>query len=299
MAVKTGVLLEKLFKKAGVDTNIEELKPLFAIDTDIADEYANKVDTSLLTLEAAKGNPEINRLLRKNHFDAVDAKLVDIIKESGVTLDESYEKEPNTLLKINMLSKALIEAGKKKAEANNKEGVHETLKKQADEFAAKEAAYQKQLKEISDSVISKENEFKSIRENDLTDFEVSKILLGKDYIFPKEMDSSVKVQTAYGTVKNELAKKGLILKRSEGGQLVITDKDGNPAYDERHNKISDTNSFIDGVLAQNKLLKINDDPNNQHQGQGSNGAPFIPGGNGNKNSAVISELDAQIANLPG
>ena len=55
MAVKTGILLEKLFKKAGIDTNNEELKPLFAIDTDIADEYANKVDGSLLTLEAAKG----------------------------------------------------------------------------------------------------------------------------------------------------------------------------------------------------------------------------------------------------
>jgi len=299
MAVKTGVLLEKLFKKAGVDTNIEELKPLFAIDTDIADEYANKVDTSLLTLEAAKGNPEINRMLRKSHFDTVDQKLVDIIKESGVTLDENYEKEPNTLVKISMLSKALIEAGKKKAEATGKEGVHETLKKQADEFAAKEAAYQKQLKEISDSFVSKENEFKSIRENDLTDFEVSKILLGKDYVFPKEMDSSIKVQTAYGTVKNELAKKGLVLKRGEGGQLVITDKDGNPAYDERHNKISDTNSFIDGVLAQNKLLKINDDPNGQQQQQGSNGAPIIPGNRGFKNSAVINEIDAQIANLPG
>lgn len=299
MAVKTGVLLEKLFKKAGVDTNIEELKPLFAIDTDIADEYANKVDTSLLTLEAAKGNPEINRMLRKSHFDTVDQKLDEIIKESGITVDENYAKEPNTLVKIATLSKALIDAGKKKAEATNKEGVHETLKKQAEEFATKEAQYQKQLKEISDSVLAKETEFKSIRENDLTDFEVSKILLGKDYIFPKELDSNVKVQTAYGTIKNELAKKGLVLKRGEGGQLVITDKDGNPGYDDRHNKITDTNSFIDGVLAQNKLLKINDDPNNQQQQQGSNGNHFIAGGQGNKNSAVISELDAQIANLPG
>lgn len=299
MAVKTGVLIERLFKKAGIDTNIEELKSLFSIDAEIPDEYANKVDGALLTLEAAKGNPEINRMLRKSHFDTVDQKLVDIIKESGVTLGEDYEKEPNTLAKISMLSKALIEAGKRKAEVNNKEGVQDQLKKLSDEFAAKEASYQKQLKESSDNYTAKEKEFSTTRESDLTDFEVSKKLLGKDYIFPKEMDSAVKVTTAYSTLKNELAKNGFLLKRGESGHLVITDKEGNPAYDQKHNKISDVDQFIDGVLAQNKLLKINDANDNNNSNNASNGTNLIPNNKGEKNAAVINELGAQLANLPG
>lgn len=297
MAVKTGILLEKLFKKAGIDTTNEEFKPLFALDADIADEYANKVDSSLLTLEAAKGNPEINRMLRKSHFDTVDQKLIDIIKESGVTLSEDYEKEPNTLVKIGILSKALKDAGKKEALAAKNENVHETLKKQADEFAIKEREIQNQLKTLTDTLTAKETEFKSIRESDLTDFDLDKILLGKDYIFPKEMDGSVKVNTAKGVVKTELAKLGLIVKRDEAGQLVITDKDGQPGWTKNHEKV-ETNSFIDGVLAQNKLLKINDSGSQQQGQNGSNGTHLIPGSNGQKNSAVISELDAQLANLP-
>lgn len=297
MAVKTGVLLEKLFKKAGVDVNTEALKPLFAIETEMPDEYANKVDGSLLTLEAAKGNPEINRMLRKSHFDTVDQKLVDIIKESGVTLGEEYEREPNTLLKIGMLSKALIDAGKKKAEADNKGGLHEQLKKQADEFATKEANYQKQLKDIADSLTAKEKEFVATRETDLTEFNLDKLLSGKDYIFPKEMDSDVKVNAAKLAVKNELAKQGLIIKRNEAGQLVITDKDGNPGYTKTHEQV-ETNSFIDGVLAQNKLLKINDPNVNNGTNNGSNGTPGFAANRGNKNTAVINEISAQLAHLP-
>ncbi|MEO9145086.1 MAG: hypothetical protein ABI237_05965 [Ginsengibacter sp.] len=297
MAVKTGVLIEKLFKKAGIDTNNEELKPIFAIDTEMPDEYANKVDGALLTLEAAKGNPEINRMLRKSHFDTVDQKLVDIIKESGVTLGDDYEKEPNTLLKIGILSKALIDAGKRKAESTNKEGVHEQLKKQADEFAGKEATYQKQLKDIADSMSAKEKEFYNTRETDLTEFNLDKVLSGKDYIFPKEMDSDVKVNAAKLAVKNELAKQGLVIKRNEAGQLVITDKEGNPGYTKTHEKV-ETNSFIDGVLAQNKLLKIND-PENNNGNNGSNGTQNnISNNRGNKNTAVINEINAQLAHLP-
>jgi hypothetical protein len=296
MAVKTGTLLEKLFKKAGIDTTTEELKPLFAIDTEMPDEFANKVDSSLLTLEAAKGNPEINRLLRKSHFGAVDQKLAEIIKESGITTPEGFDKEENTMQKLEMVSKALVEAGKKKADASKNEGVHEQLKKQADEFQAKEATYQKQLKELSDSVTAKEQEFQSTRESDLTEFNLDKILSGKDYIFPKEMDSDVKVNAAKLAVKNELAKQGLVIKRNEAGQLIITDKDGNPGYTKTHEKV-ETGSFIDRVLADNKLLKIND-ANDNNNNNASPGTHHIPGNKGNKNAAVINEIDAQLANLP-
>jgi len=115
------------------------------------------------------------------------------------------------------------------------------------------------------------------------------------------MDSSLKVTTAQGAVNNELIKKGLVIKRNEAGQLVITDKDGNPAYNDSHEKISDTNSFIDGVLAQNKLLKINDANQQSNQNSNaSNGANFIPGNNPNQNqgnAAIVAEMDAQLAGM--
>lgn len=301
MAVKVGILIDKLLKKAGVDTEAkkEELKALLELEAEMSDEYADKLNKGLLTVEAAKSNPEVNKALRQSILGIADTKMLDMLTELGVTPSDEFSSEKNTYEKINLFSKALFEAGKKKAEVSNKESVHETLKKEKDAYLLKEAEYQKKLKDLTDAITAKETEFKLTRENDLTTFELQKILLGKDYVFPKEMDSSLKVATALGAVNSALAKQGLMIKRNEAGQLAISDKEGNPAYNSNHEKIDDPSAYIDGVLAQNKLLKINESGSQQQQAHGSNGAPFIPGSNGNngKNSYVLDEIEAQLAEM--
>lgn len=297
MAKKLGSVLERQFKKLGIEIT-DELKPLIELDTEIGDEVADKVDKGLLTIEAAKTNPDVLKTLRQNILGTADARMADIIKENGITMGEDYEKEQSTYEKLSLLSKAILEHGRKKAEAAGKEGISESIKKERAEWALKEADLQKKLKDITDALTAKEKDFTTTRENDLTTFELQKILLGKDndYVFPKEMDKNLKVTTALGAVNNELKKKGLVIKRDEAGSLVITDKDGNQAYTESHEKISDVTSYIDGVLTQHKLLKVND-PNQhqqqQQQGQGAGG--FVPNnGAGKGNASIVAEIDQQL-----
>ncbi len=297
MAVKIGAILEKIFKKTGIDTTLEEIKPLLAIETEVADEYASKIG-GLLTIEQAKTNPDVHRALQLSVLKSIDGRVDDIIKDTGIQPGDDFVAEKNTYEKLTMLSKLLMEAGKKKAEFVGKEGVQEQLKKQGDAFALKEAEYQLDLKKRDDSIkqlndgfANKETEFKNTRESDLTEFDLVKKLLPKDYVFPKEMDSSLKVNTAAGAIKQKLAKLGLALKRNEVGSLVIVDKDGMPGFNERHDKI-EVDSFIDGVLAENKLLKINDDSHSSSNGAGA--FRSNDGGGKNKNAAILNEIDQQI-----
>ena len=281
---KIGTLIEKLFKKAGIDTTTEELKPLFALDTEVSDDTIGKVDKNLLTIEAAKSNSEVNKALRQSILGVADSKLDELIIELGLNPGEEYAANKNTYEKMVQLTKLAHEAGKKSSGANNKQT--------ADDFAKKEADYNKQLKELKDGLAAKETEFKSTRENDLTSFELQKILLGKEYIFPKEMDTNLKVNTALGAVQQELTKKGFSIKRTETGQLVIVNKEGQPAYSET-NEALEPNTFIDGALAQNKLLKIND-AGQQQQHQASGGATQIQNNQQRGNNAVLAEIEADL-----
>ena len=69
-------------------------------------------------------------------------------------------------------------------------------------------------------------------------------------------------------------------------------KEGQPAYSET-NEALEPNTFIDGALAQNKLLKIND-ANQQQQQQASSGASHIQNNQQKGNTAVLAEIEADL-----
>lgn len=277
---KLGTLLEKLFKKAGIEIN-DQFKPLVELDNEIDEESFNRVDQKLLTVDAAKSHPDVLRQLRQNILDPVDKAMERLITEHGITVGEDYAGEQNTYEKIQNLFKTVIEAGKKPGK-----------EKHTEDFAAKEAEYNKSIRDLKELLSSKETEFKTTRENDRTAFELQKILLGKDYVFPKEMDSNIVISTALSAVNNDLSKKGFVIKLNEAGQLQILNKDGMPAYNTS-NEALEPITYIDGVLAHNKMLKVSD-PNPQAL-QGSNGIQ-IPGGF--KNASKMSLIDAEYEALP-
>jgi hypothetical protein len=281
---KLGTLVEKLFKKVGIDTSIEELKPLFELDTEVADENFNLVDRNLMSIDAAKNSPVLLKHFRHSLLSPADSTLNDFIAENEITVGEDFANEKSTYSKIGMLLKTVLDSGKKAGGAGNKQT--------ADEFAQKEAAYNKTIKELKDAALAQENNYNTSRENDLTAFELKTILSGKNYIFPAEMDTNLKLNTALGAVQNELTKKGFSVKRNEAGQLTIVNKEGQPAYNDTNEAI-EPNTFIDGALAQNKLLKINDA--SQQQSAASNGTQTITSTTAQGNSNIVAEIEAQLA----
>lgn len=282
--MKVGALLEKLLKKAGVEIT-DELRPITEIDTEMSEDVAKNLDKSLLTVAAAKSHPEVNKVLRQSILGVADEKMDEFIIESGLTVPEDFATEKNSYEKMARLLRMSLDHGKKSAGSNNKQT--------ADEFAKKEAEYNKAIKTLNDTLTEERSNFAASRENDLIGHELEKKLLTKDFIFPAEMATNVKLRTALSTVQDELSKKSLSWKRNEDGSLSLINKDGQPAYNDS-NEPYQADTFIDGVLAQNKLLKINDP--NQHQPSGSGGANPANGG-GNPvatNQDIMSAIDSQL-----
>jgi hypothetical protein len=294
---KLGAVLERQLKKLGIDIT-DELKPLIAADLEVPEEIAKKIDQGLLTIEAAKTNPEITKVLKQSTLAGADAKMDDIIKEMGLTVGDDFVNEKNTYEKIAMLSKMLHQHGLKKGEGNSKGDLSQTLQKEREAWGKKEEEMQKKLQTLTESLTTKETEYSNTRSEDRKEMAFFKKLLPKDYVFPKDMDNEIKVTTAMGVINTKLKSLGLHAKLNEAGTLIITDKDGNKAYNERHEPIDDVDSFIDGVLTQNKLLNVND-PTKQQQQQtpGSLGAGGIQLTGANKNAHILNEIDAQLKSM--
>lgn len=295
---KIGEIIARQFKKLGIDPT-DEVKALLELDTEVSDDIASKLDKGLLSVDAAKQHPELKTHFRAALLGSADSRMDDLIKELGITVNEEFANEKNTYERIPLLVKAALDHGKKVAETDGKLNVGELLKKERDAFAQKEADLNRKLAELTKTLTDKETEFTSSRQNDLTNFELQKLLLNKNYVFPKEMDPNLKVTTALGAINTELKKSGLQIKLAETGVLEIVDKEGKPAFTDKYEPIKDVNSYIDGVLTQNKLLQIND-PNQQQQqqqqGSGGSGGPIIPAG-AKGNQQIMNEIDAQMKEL--
>lgn len=282
--MKVGQLIANLAKKLNLDTTSEEFKEVVGISIEIDDETATKIEKGLLTIDAAKAHKDVRKVIRAEVLNGVDATLAELVEELGVEVDDDFKNETNSFTKIGKLAKRIKDIESKKA-ANPEQ--KKEIEKQIEKLNA-------ELRDAKKALADKEAEFKLTRDNDLTNFELQKILLGKNYALPKEMDSDLKVQTALNAVNRELTKKGFKIARTEDGQLTVLTKEGLEAYNEKNEavKLSD---FIDSALAVNKLLAISD-PNQQGGGNNGQHQQHYHSSNGGvqPNNAILAEIDAQL-----
>lgn len=285
--MKFGTLLSDLAKKAGVDTTQQDFVSLLSHDIEIPDAIATAMNKGLLNIDAAKNNPDVKKAIRAEALNGVDSKINDILEELGIDDAAEILEEKNSYEKIAKLTKKVKELEGKKAGSGKKE--------EKDALETKIADLNKEIKGLKDGHTVKEKEWQTAREGDLNRFDLHKKLLGKEYALPKEMDSDLKLTTAESAINKALATKGYKLVRTETG-LSIVDKDGNKAYNDNHEPL-EVDQFIDGALAQNKLLKVND----QSQGGGGNSGQqqTIISGNGGQqgNTQAIASIDAQMKEL--
>lgn len=274
MAKKVGDLIKALFTKAGIDLTKDEIKKVVELTDELPDDIADSVDKALIAVGSAHENTDVIKKVRTVALNAVDKKMDDAIAELGLEMDDDFKGNKNTFDKILLLSKAAKIAGEKKAAPG-------TSAKDKIEWADKERELQRLLKEEKDGRINDKKDFDTVRANDGISFELKQLLGGKNYVFPKEMDASIKINTAMGAVQAELAKKGFSINRNEQGQLCILTKDGTPAYSDTHVAL-EPNTFIDGVLAQNKLLTVTKEP-------------ATPGAGGNEIIADASKGNLAVA----
>lgn len=238
-----------LTQKSGVDPNNDGLKN-FLLNADLGkiempDEVVNKVNTSLLTMDAAKNNADLHKHFSGQTYNGIDAKLRRMFEELGYDASyvDEFPKETKTTDKIVALMTKIRDTEKAAAIAGK--GKDSELTKQVNELNEKLATVVKQHKT---ELEAKDVQYKE----QLTGYQIDNLLSGFDFVFPKEMPKETQVTTARAVLNSALLSAGVKPTLADG-QWKLLRADGTEYYDDAHSKVS-FKDFARKTLDGNKLL---------------------------------------------
>ncbi len=255
--MKFGDLLNKLSKKSGIDAANKALVDLLSkaelSNTEIPDELANAIDTALMNVEAAKAHPEVIKKVKGEALNGADAVVSKLIEELGFATEDAADivADKNTFSKIEKMIKKTAELTEKKNKSTDGAD-KKALQKQIDDL---HQAQKDLIKKNQETLTAKEAEFNGL----IIDKELQTLVAQKKLSLPEEMPVATKNSIVMAAIKSELAAKGFQIVNTNG-TMEVKKSDGTDAFDDQHNKIVVTN-LIDGVLAQNKLLQVNERAN--------------------------------------
>lgn len=298
-----GNLIKSLATKAGIKIDDETLKKILLLpdlsQMEVPDEFNQALEANLLTVDSAAANTAVRSRLIAEAMNGVDSELEKLLGDVG--FDDNFQAEWKTIgkqtnEKIRRLTTA-IKAKEAKLKADAEAG-----KKADPNTAAELNALKGQIVDLNKSMeqaktthlVELDNE-RNARLADRKDFTLTSILAGKN--LPKNgLPADINILTAKTLIQAEAAKHGLIVGFDANNQPTLKQKkDGAEIDFFVDNKPVDYSQFIDGVLAQNKFLQIND-PNPDKGGGGNNPQPQPQPGTPSNPTAAAS-IDAQLAQL--
>lgn len=288
--MKLTALLKALFTKAGIpetDANASAILSNATIsDVELADETANLVNNSLLSIAAAKSHPDIRRELiaagRSEAYDGMDNEIQTTMSELGI--DEATKTK--ILAEKSTTKRAALLAKEVKRLADEKPGNTAELTQKVNDLN----------KNISDLQSKHENELRAERERHeaaLLQESINYDLVGYNYIFPKETPVSTKLAAAKASIERALQAAGAKVVRDGNGNKKIVRTDGTDYFDASHKAVN-YNDFISAALAQDNLLTATQDPDPKRDNPPA--PPKVPG-NETVDQGFLEAADANIDNL--
>lgn len=252
--MKLGDLLNRLAAKQGLQNNqtlIDLLSNAELANKEVADDFANSLDSGLMSLDGAKNNPALLNHFKPILLKAADDKFAILAEKYGISDEISQEK--STYKKFDILEQR-IESKLAELKAKGGKGSEET-----ERLTSQIADLQKQLATLNES---KTNELKALAEKHqaeqmsmLVDFE----LAGKNFA-NKQLDRQINVLTAKTLLNSKLQESKAIIV-NENGALKLKQAE-NPTMDfvDSGYKPVSFADFTDKVLADAKLLEVSSGP---------------------------------------
>lgn len=289
--MKVGALLAKIAGKAGLNVSDPKYADLLAIAAEIPDEDANKISVTLITIDDAKQNLDIKKYFTSQVLDGTDAELNKIMEEMGLEVADKEElrAEKNTYQRIGKLTKKISDLEKKKAGSTT--GEKKELQDQINAHIAKigemNTAHAANIKAINEK-----------HNSEMTDIASRQIYSGIKTIYD-ELPQTAKIAALDAVIKEKLNAAGAVMIRN--GNIIELKQVKDPSldwYDPKTNEKQTYEQFVNGTLAENKILAVN---NQAVAGAGQNGnngigntylPPIIQGGNGgNVNQELVNAFN--------
>ena len=249
--MKLGDFLNTMAQKSKIELDFgtlsnKKLDELNMIEID--DTVAGQFDSTLMSLDGAKNNPEVLNHFKPIILKAVDNKYAILAEKYG--LGDDFTNEKNTYKKADLLE-AKIDAKLAELEAQKGKGGN----------AEKEQLLAKQLGELQTQLSTltenSKKEVETVRgqyENEITEMHVKNLLAGKKFA-TKDLPLEVNTQMARLLIDKQLKEKGAMLVRKDGElklvQAALPDMD---FYMD--NKPVSFSDFTNKILADNKLLEV-------------------------------------------
>lgn len=289
--MKLIALIKYLAAKAGIpetDPEVQEILTNATIqDVEVADKAANVINANLMSLAAAKANPDIRQELiaigRKEAYDGTDAEINSTMTELNIPDDVKTKilAEKSTPKRAKLLAVEI-----KRIEAENG-GKSADLVKQINELNAKIGQAQQ---EKTEAVNAEKSKYEERILAQAVDFD----LAGFNYIFPKETPKTTVIAAAKASISRKMAEAGVKVTIDETtGIKKLVRLDGTEYYDKDHKAVS-YNDFLTSALTGDNLLSAHD-PNPE---PGRNPTPQKVEGNPEKgDKTFMAAADQNIENL--
>lgn len=293
--MKGGDFLAKLAAKSGINLADEKNKDLAtaiaAITNELPEEAVTKMSGALLNMDDAKNNLDLKKHFTAAVFDGGDAEINKVMDEMGFDIaDKEAVKNSETFFKkIGALSRQIKALESKKVDATGKD--KSDLQTKINELTTQLANLPKQhAEEVKNLNAQWEQKFITTQ--------IRSMLNGKKYA-NDQVPLDVNVETALVLLNRELEKSGAKYV-NVNGQLVLRQlADDKLDWINPSNEKPSFEQFLDGVLASNKLIAVQ-----QAAAAGQNGAgTYVPpqningGGNGAVNNALLSSMQEDLRAL--
>lgn len=289
-----------LLQKAGVKMDDEKIVNALAIPElatiQIPDDLITPVDNGLLSIQAAKNNhPEIKGHYTAQALDSLDKeleramedyKLPDEVKTELKGEKSSYKRATLLAAKIKFLEEQKASSGK---------GEKDVLQQEINKLNG-------ELRDIK----AKEQTIHDDYKKQLLDVKMGHslgTLLGSYKTKFDDLPPNVKASALKEIINNSLAADTAELTVDDAGQLILRKKGGDNFFGDDHN-IMTPKSYLDKILARDKILIVNDQ--NQNNGGGANNSHNRNNGqtfqrqqnhnNGNGNGKAANPVLASLAN---
>lgn len=278
--MKLGDFLNTLAQKVNAQNNpalISILSNAELANRDLEDDFANLLNSGLMSLDAAKNNAQL-----RNHFyglalNGVDSEILNVASELGFdeTIISQLKGDKDTYNKLRGLKDKMIELKDKKSNEDS---------------AGKRAEYQKQIDDLNRTIATlKEASAKDIssltskHDAEITDLIIRAGLMSKNYA-NKELKPEVNAITAKTLVDMALNEKGAIAVR-DGHNIVLKQKT-NPELDYYENNMKvGYDDFVTKTLTNSKMLSVSD---GNHSPQ-----PRVPQGGAGLDTAAVQDAIAE------
>lgn len=276
---KLSEFIKSLIVKAGGNAEDEKIKTaLAAVDAnaELGEEIATTIDRGLISLESAKNNhPDIKKHYTALALNGLDTELERLMEDEklGDDIVAELKAEKSSTKRAAMLTKKI-----KELEASKVNSGKEATK-----------ALNEQITELNNKLRAEKDSINGIK----TEYEAK--LRSKDMHYAKRdlmagyktihdgLDAETRNIIINAIIDKNMKSRGLQWELDGNGNFVIQTKEGNNAFTEDNRQMT-PKIFLDKVMADEKLLVVSDNSNqqgNNRNNQNSNSGQNQFGNNNN------------------